>query len=357
LFLHIPTAPASTTALFDYDLGSGNYYRASLGADRHVRLAFNLSGYGSTVVADLGAVPTGTWTWISCGFSTAGGLHIRGDLTPLGSGTTTTSVLASSGSNTGTTITGVPFGVGTAVSSTNSDFPNNAGAGWLMACLIQDQISADTAAGNPAPMPTTELAANVDFREYLAHDALGAATLLTDSGTAAIDLPAGPQGLTISDQGPPLLPGSPGPGGAHEGDLSVYQGGQWVTLHIGTQGQELVVVGGEPVWANEAIATTSALGSVIVGSGLSVAGDGTISVASGTGLPSGSEGDILVYKSGSWQRVARGANGQALLSNGTDPGWNDVTNAGTRWEPLTNPSAPDLIYDSLGNVIMVSVSP
>src|SRR5438270_6473323 len=172
LFVYIPGVPASNTTIFDYDLGSGDYFRLRLATTRHLWLEFAKSGYGSASV-DLGAVPTLTWTWISCGFSTAGGLHIRGDLTPLGGATSTATALAASGSATGVTLSGLPFGVGVTLTSGYAGFPNDTTSPWLCSKLIHIQIAANTAAGNPTPPPVTDYSGGVDYREYLAHEALG----------------------------------------------------------------------------------------------------------------------------------------------------------------------------------------
>jgi hypothetical protein len=247
LFLYIPSAPAGNTTVWDYDFSSGDYFRLRLATTRHLWLEFQKSGYGSATV-DLGAVPVATWTWITCGFKTSGGLYLRGDLTPVGGATSTATALASSGSATGTTLTSVPFGIGVTLTSAYTDFPNNAVGGWLCSKLIQTQIASNAAGGNPEPMPVVDYVPSYSYREYLGHDTLGAADTLSDSGTAAIDLIAGSGGLTIVDDGPALLPSSPGPGGAHEGDLSYYHLGSWQTLHVGTAGQALTVVTGEPVW-------------------------------------------------------------------------------------------------------------
>lgn len=405
-FLHVPAAPSSQTCLFDWNLNAGYYYRCTLGTDRHVRLVFSLSGYGSATV-DLGAIPVSTWTWLSCGFSTAGGLYVRGDMTPFGAGTTTVSALASAGTATGTTLLDVAFGIGVALTSTDSNFPDNAAAGWLMSKLIITQISADSAGGNPYPPPTTDFAPGAASDEYLAHDPLGAITVLTDSGTNALDLPAGPQGLTIVEDGPALLPSSPGPGGAHEGDLSYYHLGEWITLHIGTAGQVLTATSGEPAWAAPSgsvtsvsfsapatftvagspitssgtislawatqnanivlagpasgaaaaptfrslvaadlpVSTGTTRGAVKPGTGLSVAGDGTLSLLPGAALPSGSEGDVLIYSGGTWVGLAPGTTGQFLRMAGGYPTW------GESEAPLTDTTGA-LVTDGAGNIIM-----
>jgi hypothetical protein len=335
-------------------------------------------------------------------------------MTPLGAATTTVSALASSGSATGTTLLDVAFGIGVAMTSGAANFPKNAAGGWLMSKLMIDQITSNAAAGNPRPMPVVDYNPDIASDEYLAHDPIGDLTSLSDSGTNALDLPAGPQGLESADTGPVLLPASPGPAGAHEGDLVYYHNGVWTVRHIGTEGQALVVSSGEPVWgsgstitsvsfaapgtftvsgspitsgagtitlawatqsanrvfagpttgsaatptfrtlvpADLPIATTSAIGGVKAGTGLSVAGDGTLSIAAGAGLPAGSEGDLLIYQSGAWTPVAPGATNAVLVSNGTDPSW-----LAFHWEPLTDPSVPDLIFDSTGDVIMVPRTP
>jgi hypothetical protein len=247
LFLYIPSAPAGNTTILDYDLSSGDYFRLRLATTRHLWLEFQKSGYGSATV-DLGAVPVATWTWITCGFKTSGGLYIRGDVTPVGGATSTATALASSGSATGVALTGVPFGVGVTLTSAYADFPNNVAGGWLCSKLIQTQIASNAASGNPEPMPVTDYISSYSYREYLGHDALGTQTTLSDSGTAAIDLVAGIGGLTIVDDGPALLPSSPGPANGHKGDLVYYHLNAWQTLHVGTTGQALTVVTGEPAW-------------------------------------------------------------------------------------------------------------
>jgi hypothetical protein len=247
LFLYIPSAPAGNTTILDYDLSSGDYFRLRLATTRHLWLEFQKSGYGSATV-DLGAVSVATWTWITCGFKTSGGLYIRGDVTPVGGATSTATALASSGSATGVTLTGVPFGVGVTLTSAYADFPNNVAGGWLCSKLIQTQIASNAASGNPEPMPVTDYTSSYSYREYLGHDALGTQATLSDSGTAAIDLIAGTGGLTIVDDGPALLPSSPGPANGHKGDLVYYHLNTWQTLHVGTAGQALTVVTGEPAW-------------------------------------------------------------------------------------------------------------
>jgi hypothetical protein len=296
-FLRIPSAPSAITCLCDFALGSGDYFRVTLFTDRHVRAEFKLTGYG-TASADMGAVPPNTWTWISSGFSTDSGLHVRGDMTPVGSGTTTASALASSGVYTGTTLTSVPFGIGVALTSSYASFPNDTSSPWLMSKLIVDQLTANAGAGNPRPMPTTDFPTAVAWGEYLAHDALGPATALADSGTNARDLPAGPQGLTIVTAGPALQPLIGGPTGPHEGDIAIFKDGAWINLHIGTAGQELTVVNGYPAWAD---AGGAEAGETIEQAGTAVGTRATINFTSGatvTDDPTNNRVNIAIAGSG-----------------------------------------------------------
>ncbi len=102
-------------------------------------------------------------------------------------------------------------------------------------------------------------------------------------------------------------------------------------LPIGRTNQFLGISGGLPAWIQPTFGNVSGTAAISQGG----TGQTTASSAFNALSPLTTEGDILYYHSSANTRLAKGANGQCLTSNGTDPVWGScstgngtVTNVG-----------------------------
>ncbi len=202
LFFRAPAAPAAQTTILDLYFGTNGYIRASLTTGLHVIVEEQVSGY-TPATHDLGAITTGAnfyWVtlWTYCNYD---GVQVEfhsqlyGPAAVALGGNST--VIA--GPNTPALGFTAVLGLGVTKSPSGyANWPNT--AGWdLSKCVIESVSSQQN--GARAPL-SADLPNGQGVAAYMMRDGVGAATQLIDTSGNSHPLTAGPQGLTVSVEGP-----------------------------------------------------------------------------------------------------------------------------------------------------------
>lgn len=159
--------------------------------------------------------------------------------------------------------------------------------------------------------------------------------LSLNAQTGAVTL-SGSNGVLVGTPSSGNVPLAMGFSGQQQGDVTYFDGTNWVRLPVGTSGQFLKTNGAaaNPAWATVAIPVPSVAG--LTGA-LTFAGvSSTCNVtASGSGttitlkieLSSQVQGDVLYFDGTNWVRLGAGTSGQFLKTNGAaaNPAWATVT--------------------------------
>ncbi len=207
--LRAPTAPASDTALLDFDFGGAGYYRFILDTSGRIRIqcALSTTGY-PTVNVDLDItqgtpIPHAQWLWVAGENSEFNGsLHIGGSVTG-GGGTFATSA-GVNGSNAGGDFSLLAvLGVGVAHNPAYNLAPFPRTAGWNLSKIRLVPTGAANNSNALLGQPGADWPAGGGGATYNCRDAIGVVTTtLMDSSGGGYNLTPAAGGLEVTAEGP-----------------------------------------------------------------------------------------------------------------------------------------------------------
>lgn len=206
-FVEVPAYPPSPTTLLDMNMGAPGYYRIVLEPNGHLHLQKALDGETADLDFSTKPLPLNQFVWVSAvngenGARTSYRAEVLGQGgVALGDKTFPGTVAV--GGNVLMTAT---VGWGVSVSSTDAGFPNV--KGWALSKLDLANGNPNHAL-NPLPLPTADGPVPGSAVYYDCRQPLGSASQLVDASGHGRDSVAGPNRITINQDGPYIAPLSP----------------------------------------------------------------------------------------------------------------------------------------------------
>lgn len=206
-FVEVPAYPPSPTTLLDMNMGAPGYYRIVLEPNGHLHLQKALDGETADLDFSTKPLPLNQFVWVSA-VNGENGARTSYRAEALGQG----GVALGDKTFPGTVAVGgnvlmtATVGWGVSVSSTDAGFPN--AKGWALSKLDLANGNPNHAL-NPLPLPTADGPVPGSAVYYDCRQPLGSASQLVDASGHGRDSVAGPNRITINQDGPYIAPLSP----------------------------------------------------------------------------------------------------------------------------------------------------